>query len=164
VQHTATWIVVAATGALLSCPAAHAAADCSASTTAVAFGTYDLLATTPDDSVGNVTVVCTYVSGGTSQVGFTVALSAGNAGNYAQRQLKSGTAVLGYNLFTDSARSQVWGNGGAGTTVASGSFTIGPGAGNRRREASYPVYGRVPALQDAPPGSYSDSIVVTLAF
>lgn len=153
-----------ALAALLAGSDARAAADCTASTAAVAFGTYDPLATAADDSTGRVTVVCTYVSGGTSQVGFTVALSAGGSGSYAQRRLRAGTPVLNYNLYTDTARSRIWGNGSNGTSVASGSFTIGPGVGNRRREAAYTVYGRIPALQDVAPGSYADTITVTLTF
>ena len=46
----------------------------------------------------------------------------------------------------------------------SGSLKPGPGVGNETRTAIYTVYGRVPALQDAGVGSYSDTIVITLTF
>jgi spore coat protein U-like protein len=150
--------------ALLACAEAVAVVDCTASTTGVAFGTYDPLSAAPADSTGNVTIVCTYVSGGAAQVAYSVALSAGSSGTYVQRQLQAGAPSLTYNLFIDSARSAVWGDGSAGTSVASGSATIGPGVGNGRREDSRTIYGRIPAAQDALPGVYSDSIVVTLVF
>ncbi len=76
--------------ALLSSGAARAAADCAVSTTGVVFGNYDPLVTANTDSTGEVIVVCTHVSGGATQVNYTVALSAGSSGNYAQRQMRAG--------------------------------------------------------------------------
>ena len=149
---------------LLAGTDAHAAADCSVSTIGVSFGTYDPVSAAPDDVAGSVTVICTHVSGGASKLGYTVALSTGGSGSYAPRRLSAGSLRLNYNLFTDLARSQVWGNALAGTAVASGSFTIGPGVGNGRREVVHPVYGRIPAQQDVLPGNYADAIVVTLTF
>ncbi len=149
---------------LLVCTEAAAAIDCTVSTTGVAFGTYDPLSAAPTDSTGNVTIVCNYLSGGASRVAYSMALSTGSGGSYVRRQLQAGTTPLNYNLFIDSARSAVWGDGSSGTSVASGSATIGPGVGNRRREDSRTIYGRVPAAQDALPGSYGDSIIVTLVF
>jgi spore coat protein U-like protein len=43
-------------------------------------------------------------------------------------------------------------------------MVVGPGVGNGTRTATHTIYGRIPALQDVAPGSYTDSIVVTLAF
>src|SRR6185369_5534672 len=103
-------------------------------------------------------------SGGAAQIAYSVALSTGSSGTYVRRQLQAGTTALTYNLFIDSARSAVWGDGSTGTSVASGSATMGPGVGNGRREDSRTIYGRVPAAQDALPGSYTDSIIVTLVF
>jgi spore coat protein U-like protein len=149
---------------LLACAEAAAAVDCTVSTAGVAFGTYDPLAAAPTDSTGNVTIVCTHLSGGATQVAYGVALSTGSSGTYVRRQLRAGTTALNYNLFIDSARSGIWGDGSAGTSVANGSATIGPGVGNGRREDSRTIYGRIPATQDALPGSYNDSIIVTLVF
>jgi spore coat protein U-like protein len=149
---------------LLVCSEAAAVVDCTVSTTGVAFGIYDPLGATPTDSTGNVTIVCNYLSGGATQIAYSVALSTGSSGTYVPRQLRAGTTALNYNLYIDSARSTVWGDGGAATSVASGSATIGPGVGNGRREDSRTIYGRVPAAQDALPGSYGDSIIVTLVF
>jgi spore coat protein U-like protein len=156
----AAWLLLL----LLAATGAHAAADCTVATVGVAFGTYDPASATPDDVAGSVTVVCTHVSGGASRLAYTVALSTGSSGGYAPRQLSAGSLRLNYNLFTNLARSQVWGNGLGGTGVGSGTFTVGPGTGNGRREVVHPVYGRIPAQQDALPGNYADAIVVTLTF
>ncbi len=45
-------------------------------------------------------------------------------------------------------------------------MTIGPGNGNGggTRTVTHTVYGRIPQLQDAVPGTYSDTLQVTLTF
>jgi spore coat protein U-like protein len=156
-------IVIAFAGLSYGIDAA-AAADCTVSATGVNFGAYDPSAVAPSDSTGNVVVLCTHVSGGATKVKYTVSLSTGSSGTYAARQLRAGTKRLTYNLFGDSGRSAVWGNGFGGTTVMSGSFTVGPGAGNHQRQATNPIYGRIPAGQSVLDGAYSDTIVVTLEF
>jgi len=93
-----------------------------------------------------------------------VTLSTGGSGSYTPRQLRSGPGTLGYNLWSDLARSGVWGNGSAGTIVVTGSLRVGPGQGNGSRTAVHPIYGRIPALQDAQEGDFVDSIVATLTY
>lgn len=149
--------------ALLACTDARAVADCTISTAGVAFGNYDPLDTTSTDATGNLTVLCTHVSGGATRVNYSVALSAGSSGNYTQRWMRSGTSILNYNLFDSAARTRVWGSGTGGTTRVTGSLLVNPGA-NRIREASHPIYGRIPAMQAVATGNYTDTILVTLTF
>ena len=87
-----------------------------------------------------------------------------NGTSPSTRKLAAGTAHLGYNVFTDPARTQVWGNGTGGTVIASGAVTIGPGVGNGTKTFVHTVYGRIPQLQDAAPGTYNDTLVLTLTF
>jgi len=144
---------------------ARAAADCSITAVSVNFGAYDPIVTSPDDSVGTVTVTCRYISGNAERVNYAVMLSNGmNGTSAATRRMGAGTARLGYNVFTDPARTQVWGNGTGGTVIASGSMTIGPGVGNGTQTVTQSVYGRIPQLQDAVPGTYNDTLVLTLTF
>jgi len=70
------------------------------------------------------------------------------------RQMQSGAYSLTYNLYTDSLRSIIWGDGTSGTMLV----------GTTGTSATYAVYGRIPAAQDLPAGSYNDSITVTLTF
>jgi spore coat protein U-like protein len=149
--------------ALLACADARAVADCAISTAGVAFGNYDPLTTASTDSTGNLIVICTHVSGGAAQVNYTVALSSGGSGNFAQRRMRAGTATLNYNLFDSAAFNRIWGNGSAGTARVSGSMRVNPGS-NSVVQASHPIYGRIPALQAVATGNYSDTIVVTLTF
>jgi spore coat protein U-like protein len=109
-------------------------------------------------------VTCTHLSGPALDVRYTVTLSTGSGGAYTPRRLRAGTALLGYNLWSDPARSSIWGNGNAGTVIVTGLLKVGPGVGNGVRTAVHPIYGRIPALQDAAEGNYLDSIVATLTY
>ena len=153
-------------GALPFCAqGAMAASDCSVSASGVAFGVYDPSIATPDDTTGSVVVTCTYTGpGGVDTANYTVTLSTGTSGSFAPRKLAAGASPLGYNLFRDAARTQVWGNASSGTTIITGSLKVGPGVGNQTRSATHVIYGRIPQLQDADMGDYSDLIQVTLTF
>ena len=150
---------------LLVAQAAPAAVDCTVTASGVAFGTYDPSIATPDDSTGSIVVTCTYTGpGGSDTANYTVTLSTGTSGSFAPRKLAADTPQLSYNLFRDAARTQVWGNASSGTTIITGSLRVGPGVGNRTRTATHVIYGRIPQLQDADTGDYSDLIQVTLTF
>ena len=158
-------IAVVVAVALFAAEAARAGASCSVATTGVSFGSYDISLTTPNDSTGNLTVTCTYVPpGAATAINFQASLSSGVSGSYTPRQMASGLTRLNYNLFSDAARSSIWGNGLGGTSLATGELRVGPGVGNGTRSAQLPLYGRVPAQQAVPMGAYSDTIIVTLTF
>jgi spore coat protein U-like protein len=145
----------------------HAATDCSITAVSLNFGAYDPLATSPDDSAGTVTVTCRITTQAATRVNYTVTISNGmNGTTPSSRQMGAGTARLGYNVFSDPAHSQVWGSGTGGTVIAAGAMTVGPGVGNGGGSLSvtHTVYGRIPQLQDAVPGTYSDTLQVTLTF
>jgi spore coat protein U-like protein len=131
---------------------------CSASATAVAFPNY-----TPGGGAvtanGTISVKCTNTSP------FHVALNAGSSTGDAFSQrlmtLAAGTATLQYNLYTTAAFATVFGDG-TGTTVT----MPGTGAG-LATPTTVTVYGRVldsAANQAIAPGSYSDTITVTVSY
>jgi spore coat protein U-like protein len=62
---------------------------------------------------------------------------------------------LNYSLFRDAGRTSNWGN-----TV--GTDTV-PGAGTGVAQ-TFTVFGRIPGSQPRAPGTYSDTITVTLTF
>jgi spore coat protein U-like protein len=123
------------------------AVNCTLGVQSVVFGSYDTLSAQNTDSAGSVSVSCD------SSDSFTITLSSGH-GTMLSRQMQSGAYSMNYNLYTDSLRSIIWGDGTSGTTLVSATGT----------SATYPVYGRIPAAQNLPAGSYSDSIAVTLTF
>jgi spore coat protein U-like protein len=156
----ARWLAACALLAALASPTAHALilGSCSATANSVAFGTYDLTSPTALQGTSTVTVTCTEVLGSTS---VTVYLSTGS-GTYTTRTMLSGANKLDYNLYTNAAETTVWGNGTGSTTYDT--LTIGSGVFLGTSSASGTVYGAVPALQNPAPGSYTDTITVTVNY
>jgi spore coat protein U-like protein len=109
----------------------------------------------PLNATGTVNIACTGIRGRNT---VTIDLSTGTSNSYVTRTLAAGAATLNYNLYYDAAYTQVWGNG-TGTSVQ-GSASI------RRRtpNATLPVYGAVAASQDPAPGSYNDTITVSVNY
>ena len=120
--------------------------------TALAFGDYDPLNGADKDSTSTIDVTC---SNGTP---FTIKLDGGMhsdpQGRHMQRD--GGAETLHYDLFSDAARTQVWGNGTVGDVVS------GTGTGVVVQET---VYGRVHGGQnEKPTGTYSDTITVNVDY
>jgi spore coat protein U-like protein len=133
---------------------------CSHSTTGVNFGPYSMLTREATDATGAVTVTCLL---SVSLAGsFTVELSPGVSGSYATRTMTNGGAALGYNLYTSESRASIWGDG----TSGSGSVTrpIKYVVGVFSTVDTLPIYGRIPAGQNVPAGSYTDTVVVTIIY
>lgn len=138
---------IAVAGVVLVHAAPAAAVTCTVTPQAVAFNAYDTLSASPSDGVGNVRVSCD------SAASFTVSLSAGS-GSYSQRIMTGGAGQLGYNLYTESARVSVWGDGlGATSNVSASGTTV-----------DLAVYGRVPAQQNVAANSYGDTVTVTVSY
>lgn len=131
-------------------PAAGEAA-CSATAVAVAHGAYNPKTATADDATGSVTVTCN------PNAAFSIALSDGGGTGYANRRMVRTPAgfQLTYQLYNNSGRTTIWGDGTAGTSTVS--FTS-------RASATQTVWGRIPALQNVGAGSYSDTVVVTITY
>ena len=151
-----------ATLALLAAPAALAVVSCAVSASGVAFGIYNPLSGTPQNSTGTVTVTCTLLSGGNTTVNLSALLSAGSSGNFVTRTLVSGTQKLNYNLYWSTAYQQVWGDGTGGSFYGVASVPLTPGVPTQ--QVSGTMYGQVSAGQDVGPGSYLDTIVVTINY
>lgn len=143
--------------ALVAAPPFWAPAGaCTISGTGVAFGAYNPQATGADNSTGTVNLACP-----TAVTAPIVALSTGQSGSFAARRLSNGSFNLDYNLYTNSARTIVWGNGTGGSmtqTLSGGTVSGGT------RNFSRTIYGRIPALQNVGAGAYSDTITLTVTF
>jgi spore coat protein U-like protein len=144
----------AATKSTTMSVSATVAANCNVSAENLAFGDYDATATLTSDA--DITVRC---STGTP---YTVKLSAGG-GSFAQRLLASGSDTLQYNLFTTANLQNIWGDG-SGSTGTMGGSGLGLSA---NKAITHVVYGQLPNSafnQDAPTGSYTDTITVTVEY
>jgi spore coat protein U-like protein len=147
---------------LLVCSSSRAYAllqSCSVSATALAFGSYDPSSATARDSTGTITVTCTATLLGIS-ASWDILLSTGSSGSFTPRRLFNGGNSMQYNLYTNAARTQVWGDGTGGTANVSDSQLVAVGT----TPYSYTTYGRIPALQNLGPGTYTDTITVTLNY
>ena len=145
----------AATAAATFQVTANVQTQCNVSAVDLAFGTVDPLGGNADQST-TVTVRCT------KNTPYTVGLNAGTTtgATLAQRLMANGTDTMSYNLYTDAARTIVWGNSAAAPTWVSGT---GAGLGTAQ---VLTVYGRVPNGQtNLAVGSYSEpTITVSVTY
>lgn len=143
--------LVASLGALCWAGAAGAAASCTVSITALAFGTF---VGAQLNNTATATVDCGGI-GGNAFIPLTIAVN-GGGGTIAARRLVNGANQLSYQIYTDAARSIVWGNGTTGSTVA--------GSASNTVNSVHTVYGRVPAATTPPTGTYTDTLTFTVTF
>ena len=134
---------------------ATVAAACNVSSAAVQFGTnLPVPATSNIDVQATVAITC---ANGTP---YTIAANAGNGAGatVASRRMRliGGSALLTYSLYTDAARTTIWGDGTAGTVLLTGTAN---GATQQ-----IPVYGRIPSGQSPASGTYFDTVTLLVTF
>ncbi len=137
--------------------AGDAGAVCNVTATGINFGVYDVFATAPLDSTGSVSVTCDDVPPPRP----VIAIGPGGAGTFLPRRMRHAWLqdTLGYNVFTSSAMSVVWGDGTGGTSTVSAGRVPGP-----RPPRAITIYGRIPPGQNVAAGLYSDTLVVTITW
>lgn len=145
--------------------------SCTVTATPVSFGVYDPSQDGDNQAQGTITLQCASgttpvvkLSAGqhaasvsatnTTQDGTTVAST--SSGVTITRSLQNQGTQLGYDLFTDSSYSTVWDS----------TNTISPGAIGSVQPERLTVYGDIPAkqTQTLAPGSFSDTVLVTVTF
>ena len=134
----------------------NAAAVCTVSTAPVDFGSYNVLLTAATDTESSITVDCNEAPPA------TVTISIGpspNSGGFEPRQMKlsGGSEVINYNLYTDSGRTQIWGDGNGST------FTLTDMVFKREPWLAT-IYGRIPPGQNVSIGNYSETLTVTIVW
>jgi spore coat protein U domain-containing protein, fimbrial subunit CupE1/2/3/6 len=137
---------------------ASVSANCTITTSAVAFGAYDPIvtnATTALDGTGTVSVTCTNGSAVAVTLDQGANAANGSTDTVPLRQMKDSTTdVLAYFLYSDAGHTTVWGN-----TAGTGENDTGNGV-----QQTLTVYGSVPAGQNVPAASYSDTVIATVTF
>jgi spore coat protein U-like protein len=131
-------------------------ANCTITANALNLGTYDGVvanASTPATAQSNISVLCTSGAAATVTLDDGANQGAGSTAADPNRRLTDGTNFLNYGLFTDNARSDEWGD-----TTGTGVAHTGTGSA-----ASLVVYGSIPEGQTVPAGSYTDTVVATIA-
>ena len=125
--------------------ASHAGAACIVSPASISFGTYSEVNLVAQDALAVLNITCTPNTKVTISLGPSF-----NSGSIASREMRTGGGLgpLLYNLFSDKRRNTIFGEGADSITV--------------RSNKSVTVYGRIPAGQKVPAGSYSDTLVITV--
>lgn len=142
-----------ATAALLITVSAAQAA-CTITTTAVSFGSYNVFSASADDGTGQITYRCT----SPRPPVVTIQLDKGASPSFSPRQMRKGAETLNYNLYLDSTRSTIWGDGTGGTQVYSRASPP------LNQNINLSVFGRIPAGQDVSAGTYSATVTATIFF
>src|SRR5229473_6700171 len=114
------------------------------------FGTQGVLSANVDQTSA-IQVQCT------NTTPYNIGLDAGTGAGatVTTRKLTGGGVTINYSLYSDSARTSVWGNTIGTNTVAS----TGTGAAQ-----SFTVYGRIPSQTTPAPATYTDTITVTVTY
>jgi len=114
------------------------------------FGNQGVLAANVDQT-STIQVACT----DTTPYNIGLDAGTGSGATVATRKMTSGGATVSYSLYSDSAHTTVWGATIGTDTVAA----TGNGTGQ-----NYTIYGRVPPQTTPAPGTYSDTITVTVTY
>lgn len=128
--------------------------NCTVSAGTVAFGNVDVTTGAAVDGTGTIAVTCT------SGTAWSAAADAGSGtgATLDTRKMVNGANLLNYALYTDEARSNVWGDAADANTVKIS------GTGNGTAQSST-IYGRVLANQNSlPAGAYADTVTVTVTY
>jgi spore coat protein U-like protein len=146
-------------GLLLGSPAMlHAASSCSLSSTGLSFGNFNLLDSAPRDSSSSLTVTCTGITGEIVSYSLAAALLPAYSDT---RIMANGSYSLRYNFFVDAARTVVFGDGTHGSALIGGGMTLS----GSQNQAAHTIYARIEGHQNvAPPGSYVDTVVLTISY
>lgn len=134
--------------------------SCDVTAAGVDFGSYNPLGGGPVDAAGSVSVQCSALALG-AVVSYTVALGPGGGGSMGAREMDSGAGTLSYNFYRDPARTLVWGDGTLGTGLASNAYLLDL---LLFRVTDFTVHGRLPAGQNVPAGTYTDTIPAMVVF
>jgi len=123
---------------------------CNVSATSVNFGSTGILASN-NDAQGTLSIRCS------PSLPYTVSLDGGTSGatDPTQRKMNLSGANVTYGLYRDGARTLGW-----GSTIGTNT-TSGTGTGVTQTQT---VYGRIAAQTTPRPGSYTDSVVVTVGY
>ena|SRR5215468_8631898 len=120
-------------------------------TPAIAFGNYNPLSVTPVDATGTISLACT--KGAVAVIALDAGGNSSNATGTTRAMKDAATDYLSYELYSDSSRTSVWKPAGVTEPAAPSKAAV-----------NYTVYGRIPAGQDQPANSYSDTVVITVSF
>jgi spore coat protein U-like protein len=125
-------------------------ATCIINSATLNFGSQGVL-TANVDQTSTLQVQCTNTT--TYNIGLDA--GTGSGATVAVRKMTSGGATVNYSLYSDAARTTVWGDTiGTNTVAATGNGAV----------QNYTIYGRIPPQTTPAPATYTDTITVTVTY
>ena len=132
------------------------AAGASCTVAMPSLGFYDALSSAPVTTSGNAVITCT--ANPPPTVSVQLGPSAVSGGFFPRRMRAAGGGdVLDYNFYADVSAASVFGDGTGGTVTRSAKVA-------KNQPWSVTFYGRIAPNQDVAPGSYSDTLTITINF
>jgi spore coat protein U-like protein len=152
-------VALALTAWLLPAPARATQPTCSATITSIAYGTVDVLLNQPVDTTATMQITCDGGNNDTARVCLNLGRVTPTPGVSSRRMTDGGSNYLNHELYSDPARTQVWGSW-AGAGYGSGGVQIDIALGpTGRATVTRTIYGRVLAgQQTASPGTYTQTL------
>jgi len=129
--------------------------DCTITFNNINHGTVTTLAADNDAASAGDNITCSFADS------YSIALNVGTGGGtYATRTLANGANTLNFNVYSDAARTKVWGDGSDASAAALTGVSTGGGTAD-----PLTVYSRVFGSQTGKPeGTYSSTITATATF
>ncbi|MCX7856440.1 MAG: spore coat U domain-containing protein [Deltaproteobacteria bacterium] len=126
---------------------------CTITASNLTFSEYNPLSSSHTDYTGILTIYCDK----TSNVQVSIGPSSNSGFNPRRLRNVEYGEMLNYNIYTDAARTRIWGDGTSGT------YTV---RANVKKNSSVllKVYGRVFATQEVGTGFYTDQLAVTISY
>lgn len=114
------------------------------------FGNQGILSANVDQTSA-IQVTCT----NTTPYNIGLDAGTGSGATVATRKMTSSGATVNYTIYSNSGRTTVWGNTIGTNTVSA----TGNGTGQ-----NYTAYGRIPPQTTPAPGTYTDTITITVTY
>ena len=148
----ATCVIIA----LLLLPQRSIAQTCNVSMGNIAFGSVNTLTGMAVDTTATMTVTCSGGSGNTRRL--CISIGAGSASDATSREMSNGSNTARYDLYSDSARTNLWGSWETGYDSAGVQLDVG-----KSSTTNITVYGRFLASQQTiAAGSYTAAFTANL--
>ncbi|MFZ3207867.1 MAG: spore coat U domain-containing protein [Geobacteraceae bacterium] len=128
--------------------------SCKISTTPVNFGNYDVFTGAVQESTGTITVDCKNPE--QKPLSVIISIDKGSSEGFNPRQMTSTMGDrLNYYLYTNPARTTIWGDGTGGSATVNDTLT-------KSAILNVVIYGRIPAGQNVSVGTYTDVLTATV--
>lgn len=94
-------------------------------------------------------------------ISYEIHLGPGIYGSVPDRKMSNGSSLLSYNIYTNTGRTTIWGDGTGGIGIMGDSYLL---ALNATPTETVSMFGKLVAGQNVSAGSYTDTIIATVVY